>query len=275
MRSIARPLLLGLAGLITTCGASVLLARGATPDTITIRFAPLQVGDSIEERLDDVDRIDWRLPPEKLQRFAAAGVIINEERRSTVSASGRVVHAGANGSTVRVNVHVDELDVPRKTTSRATTVADIKLSPSNEPITSGPLALEDAATFELPFRSGSLAHVGQRWQTHVLVSTELGSGETTFDHEVFTIDGSRIGIRIHGRGKITGAQYHLPKLLPGTIDLDGAAWYDATTGFVAQGSYAIHNTLLKSPHGQEVGFDERRSVDVTTWLARSATRLES
>jgi len=253
-----------------TRGGCGLLARGASLDTITIRFAVLQVGNSIKERLDDVDRIDWRLPPEKLRRFAAAGVIIHEERRSTIVAGGQVVHASPSGCIVRVTAHIDELDVPRKTASTATTVVDIKLSPSNEPIVSGALDVEDAATANLPFHRGSVVQVGEHWQTRLLVSTDLGSGNATFDHEVAAIHGSRIEIQIRGRGAITGAQYHLPKLLPGTIDFIGAAWYDASVGLVTQESYAIHNTLLKSPHGQEMGFDERRTVDATTQLVRTA-----
>jgi hypothetical protein len=234
-----------------------------------VRFAPLQVGDAIAQRVDEVDRIDWRLPPDRLEHFIAAGVVIHEQRRTTTVARATIVAVNPSGSTARVTAHLQSRDVPRQTTSATTATFDLKLSANNEPVASDRMSVEQAAIAGIPFRSGSAAHVGQRWLTRRPVSTSLGSGEATFDHHVVAIEGQRLEIGISGRGAITGAQYHLPKLLPGTIELVGAAWYDIGTGIVTQESYAIHTTLLKTPHGEQIGFDEHLTVDATARLVRA------
>jgi hypothetical protein len=233
---------------------------------IAVRFAPLRSGDTIAQRVDEVDHIDWRLPPRRLEQFEAAGVVINEQRRSTTVAQGTVVRAGREGALVRVTARTETLDVPRKTTTATTTTFNITLSSSNEPLISDRMSVEQAATVAMPLRSGSIARVGQSWQTHVWVLTSLGSGDAEFDHHIVAIDGGRLEIDIRGRGAITGAEYHLPKLLPGTIRLAGTAWYDTATGIVTQESYAIHATLLKAPHGEQMGFDEQLWVDATARL---------
>lgn len=52
--------------------------------------------------------------------------------------------------------------------------------------------------------------------------------------------------------------------MPGTISLVGTAWYDPALKLVVRESYAIHNRLIKPMEGEDSGFDERLSVDMST-----------
>lgn len=259
--------MLAILAVVACCPCAKALATTGAPG-ISIRFAPLRPGDTIVQRVDESERNDWVLPPEKLERFAAAGVIIHEYRLMTTVARGAVVRTGRDGTVVRVSARTDTLDVPRNNAAATSAIFDVTLTPYNEPVTSGRTSVEQAAIAGIPFRSGSTARIGQHWQTRVGVTTTLGTGEVAFDHQIVSSDGRRLQIQITGRGAVTGSEYHLPKLLPGTIDLVGAAWYDTSTGMVTQESYAIHTTLLKSPHGQRLGFDEHRTVDATARLIR-------
>ena len=69
----------------------------------------------------------------------------------------------------------------------------------------------------------------------------------------------RVDVTAHGL--ITGKEYNLPRLLPGTIALHGTAWFDPAAGLVSQESYRIDNTLVKRQGGTDIGFVEHLDAD--------------
>jgi hypothetical protein len=225
----------------------------------------LRVGDTITERTSAVDRVDWRLPKARLERFRAAGVIIDEEQRVTITAQGEVVRATALGPVLHVRAEISSLDVPRQSQTHVSSTATLQLGFDNQPRSARYIDVADAAMIGLP---QTLHGVGQRWRTRLAVDTTLGHGEATFDHEIVACSNGLVQIDVHGHGTITGLEYHLPKLLPGTIGLLGSAWLNPRLGIVTQESYAIHNTLLKPAEGEQIGFDERRTLDATAQLRK-------
>jgi hypothetical protein len=226
----------------------------------------LPAGERIAERIDENDRVQWKLPERRLEKFRAGGAIITEQNLITTKIAARVVsHVGA-AAILQGSSNVVSIDVPRHTLQSSTEAFTTALLPDNTPAAGGAHAIEDAAMAALPAQR---VGIGSRWSTHLHVITTLGSGDATFDHEVTGLANGRLEIAVHGHGAITGQEYHLPKLLPGTIELDGTAWYDLATHLVTAESYAIRNRLIKPMEGEESGFDERLTVDTSTHVERS------
>ena len=254
-----------------TAGAAAGAAVSALAQGGAIAAArPLRAGDQISGRVFENDRIEWKLPAKRLERFRKAGVIITEEHRITSVVLASVVSASAAGSVVRLTVHTTSYDVPRATTTVADQTSCARLMPDNEPGAHGDLDVAGAALVGLPISFGEPGRIGRRWRTRVAVTTELGTGVVTFYHSLIELGDGRVEIGVTGTGTITGAQYHLPKLLPGSIQMHGTAWYDVRTGIVTQESYYIHNRLLKPAEGEQIGFDQRLTVDATSRLRRAA-----
>jgi len=230
-------------------------------------IVPLRVGDTIAQRTFEVDKVDWRLPKNRLERFRAAGVIIDEEQRVAITASGVVLKTTSLGPVLQARAAISSFDVPRQTQIVTSSNTTLQLGPDNQPRAVGPIDLADAAMIDLP---QTLRKLGQRWRTHLAVETTLGDGDATFDHIIVACANGLVEVDVHGHGTITGPQYHLPKLLPGTIELDGSAWVNVRLGIVTQESYAIHDTLLKPAEGEQIGFDERRTLDANAQLHKAA-----
>jgi hypothetical protein len=243
------------------CFTSTLCLGALTRFTVT----PLQVGDHLTEYAYQVDKIEWKLPKKRLEHFRKAGVVIQEDHRITIVAQAVVVSTSALGPSLQTQEHIIAIDVPRQQTSAIDQDFLTPLAPDNEPRASYQFSSEaEAAMVGLPIAPKRPASVGQRWSTHLNVVTMLGSGSVTFDHVISAFTNGRVEIMVKGRGKITGTEYHLPKLLPGSIEITGTAWYDPISGLVTQESYLIHNQLLKPAEGEFIGFDEHLTVDATT-----------
>jgi hypothetical protein len=249
--------LLGLA--IGACGCT----QGARPQEtpswqLALRLRP---GERLVERSYEIDRIGWKLPKRKLERFRAEGVIINEERHVTTTINAVVVSVIGGTALLRGTADTTSLDVPRAQMLHTLDPFTAAVTRQNKAMTLQSPYVEDAAMEGFPHRPVSL---GTRWQTKLSVTTNLGSGMARFDHRVVGFENGRLQIAVSGSGAITGAQYHLPKLLPGTISITGMAWYDPSAGLVVQESYAIRNRIIKPMEGEESGFDEQLSVDTST-----------
>jgi hypothetical protein len=231
----------------------------------SLTLTPLRVGDHLTEYAYQVDKIEWKLPKKRLEHFRKAGVIIQEDRRISIVAQAVVVSTSALGPSLQTQEHIIEIDVPRQQTAATDQNFLTPLAPDNEPRASYQFSSEtEAAMVGLPIGPKRPASVGQRWSTHLNVVTMLGSGTVTFDHVISSFTNGRVEITVKGHGRITGSEYHLPKLLPGSIELTGTAWYDPISGLVTQESYLIHNQLLKPAEGEFIGFDEHLTVDATT-----------
>ena len=77
-----------------------------------------------------------------------------------------------------------------------------------------------------------------------------------------------VQVDVTGHGVITGKEYNLPKLLPGSIEMHGSGWFDPRSGFFTREEYEVHNTLLKPAGTEQIGYDETQSVDIVTVLDR-------
>ncbi len=244
-------------------------AARSTP--VPVKTTALRAGDQIAERAYQNDRIEWKLPAKRLAHFRKAGVIIKEERHITNSGLATVESVGLSGAVLRVHERVITMDVPRRqmTTTEQSYVTRLALDSRSR--TSHRLSIVEAAMAGLPFKTASAGHVGQHWHTQVAVMTTLGSGSAWFEHAVAGMENGLLEISVRGRGEITGLEYHLPKLLPGSIELIGSAWYDPVSGLITQESYLIHNRLLKPAEGEQIGFDELLTVDTSSRLATSGT----
>jgi len=226
--------------------------------TLALRF---RVGERIVERSYADDRVDWKLPKHRLEPFIKGGVIINEEQHVTTTIDAKVMAVIRSVASLHGVGTVVSVDVPRHHTQSSRSTFSTAVAANNVPVPSVRLQLEDAAMAALPVHPVA---AGQRWSTRLAVNTTLGSGSAVFVH---TLVGERNGlleIAVQGKGEITGAEYHLPKLLPGSIALTGTAWFDPSSRLVVRESYAIHNALIKPMEGEQNGFDERVSVDTTT-----------
>jgi hypothetical protein len=256
-----------LATLLCACAASATLQyacaatygakhMGALPYVLKIR---LHIGDRLLERADEIDRIEWKLPEKRLEHFRKGGVIINEQQRISSDVRSSVVWAGGGVARLLAHAYVTSIDVPRHTHESFEQTFTTSLRANNVGLSSQPPPVEAAAMAQLP---STAIILGQHWQTREAVTTSLGSGFVVFDHEATSVDNGLLRIAVRGRGEITGAEYHLPKLLPGSIDVTGAAWYNLQMGLITQESYVIHNRLLRPMEGVPHGFDEILTVDV-------------
>ena len=239
----------------TTCVAA---RPAATGFDLKLRLA---VGDRLFEHHYQTDRVEWKLPKRRLQPFIRAGVIIHEERHTVAVLRARVDAVQDGTATLSGDVSASTLDVPRheNTTVHQTFVA--RLTGNNLPQPLDHPAIEDAAAIGLPRHA---VRIGSCWDVRTPVTTELGSGFVLFHHCLQSRDGDLLRISISGNGTITGSEYHLPKLLPGSIEVVGAAWYDLANGLITQESYRIHDRLLKPAEHERIGFDQILDVDVST-----------
>ncbi len=243
----------------TVC-AAVCLAAGSRPSRWTLRLG-LVSGEQVVEHRYETDAIDWRLPPRRMAKFLHAGLVIHEDRHIVSLARARVVSVRPTGICLGGDASLTWQDIPRRQTQTQHAHFRVLLDGRNTPLGIGPMPVEDAALAVLPRRP---LRLGETWTTRLRVVTNLGTGSLRFEHAIIGTDNGWIEVRIRGTGTITGAEYHLPKLLPGTIDVSGTAWYDPQAGVFVEQSYAIRNRLLKPMEGFPSGFDERRFVDIVT-----------
>ncbi len=245
------------------------LPAGAQPAVLPT-MVPLRLGDRIIQRNDQDDRVEWKLPAKRMQKFRKAGVIITEQRRTTIMANAKVVHVDSHGAMLQVDEHIVDVDVPRNNTTTADQTFFTHISSHGQPDSAAQTGdVTDAAMRDLPMSGSNPGHVGESWSTHLAVKTTLGSGRATFDHLIAGFEDGLAQISVSGRGKITGTEYHLPFLLPGSVRVVGTAWYDPRSGLLTQESYFVHNQLLKPAEGEQIGFDERLTVDSTAYLIRA------
>jgi hypothetical protein len=229
-----------------------------------ITMTSLRAGDRIAERAYLEDQIEWKLPKKRLEPFRRAGVIIKEDRRISIEADAVVVSAQRTGASLQTHERISSFDVPRHRVTVSEQTFAISLEDNNVEPASSQLSEAQAAMVGFPVTPTKPGFIGQRWRTRLPVVTTLGSGMITLNHVIAGVNDGRVQINVEGRGIITGMEYHLPKLLPGTISLTGTAWYDPSSGLVSGESYLIHNQLLKPAEGEQIGFDERLTVDSTT-----------
>ena len=229
-----------------------------------LTMVALHVGDRIAEHAYLEDRVEWKLPKKRLERFRKAGVIIKEDRRITIAADALVVADRAAETSLQTHERISSFDVPRNQLAVTEESFPASLAADNVQAATNQLSEAEAAMVGFPITPARPGFVGQRWRTRLTVVTTLGSGSVTFNHVIAGFNNGRVEIKVDGRGVITGTEYHLPKLLPGSIRVTGSAWYDPASGLVTQESYLIHNQLLKPAEGEQIGFDERLTVDSTT-----------
>lgn len=246
---------------ITPCvGASAHADAGSLPakGSGVVLALHLTTGNRLIEHSDLVDRIDWKLPAARLEAFKSQGVVISENVQTTIIATGLVLSAHAGIARIQGDVTTTVHDVPRNqvSTSRDRGVATV--TTRNTQHGTKVYALEDAPMVDLPVTPVKL---GTSWTTTQRVLTSLGSGTATFSHVVTSFEGSLVRIDVTAHGSITGKEYNLPRLLPGTIALHGTAWFDPASGLVSQESYRVDNTLLKRQGGTDIGFVEHLDAD--------------
>lgn len=226
----------------------------------------LSVGDVITERARIVDKNYWVLPRARLEGFRRGGAVINEEMRSDSEARARVVSSQFGVAHLKGSTHIVSFDVPRHKASLRDVPIDEAVTMRNVPLgESGPVDIADVGAMFLPLAG---VHLGSAWSTTERVSTALGSGSVTIEHTLTAVRGNLVDVDVRGTGQITGKQYNLPKLLPGTIEIEGTATYDVVEGYPTQERYRIHNSLLKPAGDEQIGFDEHETVDVTTSIQR-------
>jgi hypothetical protein len=246
--------------LALACLASLAATPGAAADLQHSYLLQLRLvaGERVIQHSDLVDRIDWKLPATRLEAFRSQGMVIDEEVRTTILATGTVVSATAAAAHVHGDVTTTVHDVPRDKVTVSHDSGLALVTPRNVQVGASLYALEDAPMIDLP---GSPVVLGTRWTTRQRVLTSLGSGTAVFEHVVAATDGDLVRIDVSGRGQITGKEYNLPRLLPGTIMLHGSAWFDRSSGLIVQESYSIDNTLVKSSGGTPIGFVEHLDAD--------------
>jgi hypothetical protein len=245
---------------ITSALISMLITAAIASPSFTLAVR-LHAGEQLVERRYEVDRVDWKLPRQRMEHFQNAGVVIDEELRTTSTVRATVGSVSAGVARLSGEVSLTSIDVPRNVTVAVHKRFVTRLRSDNVPLVGGPLSVQDAAMTMLPVEP---LHLGERWRTRSRVVTTLGSGDVVFDHQILSLDNGLVKIAVSASGTITGSEYHLPKLLPGTIALHGDAWYDLSSGLITQESYAEHNQLLKPAEGEQIGFDEQLTVDVST-----------
>ncbi len=242
----------------SAAAAAFSLSAGAPPDGHLLALR-LQAGERIQQRSDLVDRIQWVLPQKRLDAFIAQGIVINEEMRTTTAAIGVVTSTTSTAATLQGSSFTTVRDVPRHRSASSSDSGASRVTPRNVNVGTTVYAIESAPMVDLPDVPVTL---GSRWTTRQRVLTTMGSGVATFDHVVSDISDGRVRIDVSGRGEITGKEYNLPHLLPGTISLNGSAWFDLDSGLVSLESYRIENTLIKPAGAERIGFLEVLDVSI-------------
>lgn len=221
-------------------------------------------GEHFTELVSSSDRVSWVLPKAKLDHARASGIIIDEDLVTITEVTATVTGIDGGVATLDARAHVSTLDVPRRHTSKRT-LSDISTVDARNSPQRVRLSPEEAATADLP--SGDVV-VGSMWTTSESVLTTLGSGTLVIHHTVTASGGGRVTVRVSGAGKIVGAEYDLPHLLPGSMTLTGTATFDRIAGVFVDEHYAVHNTLLKPDGSEHIGFDEHETVSIKTTVQR-------
>ncbi|HEY6357072.1 MAG TPA: hypothetical protein VIX35_02445 [Vicinamibacterales bacterium] len=230
-------------------------ALDAPTYVLALRFTP---GERIVEHADIVDRMTWILPAAQLESFRSHGVVIEEQSRTHLLGTGVVTAVDARGAAVASDVAITTYDVPRQQVSATHQHGVTVITPANTQAGTALYPVEDAPMIGLP---GTPVALGDRWTTRQRVVTRLGSGIATFEHVVGAVNGTRVRVDVSGAGTITGKEYNLPRLLPGTIRLTGSAWFDQAAGLIVQESYHVENELVKPDGSEQIGFIEALDAD--------------
>ena len=228
----------------------------------------LHAGDHIVEHGDTVDRIQWILPRARLEAARRGGAVIDEEFRTTSRADEKVLAVFGDHALIHGVVDLVTLDVPRGKTARSASAQTVDLSTFNAVFGDPRYDIADAPMIGLPT---SPIRLGTRWTTRVRVVTALGSGSVGFTHRIVDIGTDLVRIEVTGTGTITGKEYNLPKLLPGSIAVRGSAWYSLTQGIIVRESYRIDNALVKPAGAEQIGFKEVLFVDSDAHKAGRST----
>jgi len=221
----------------------------------------LQPGSHVVEHSTYDDRVQWVLPPDKLASFARAGVVITEDKLTRVVAVATVTSTMRDMMTLTGDIDTTVTDVPRHRTQHVRAVLKSTITPRNDPLPARGLDVEESAMIDLPLAP---LCVGQSWHTTIPVLTTLGSGIASIDHTIVSATATMVEIDVKGDGAITGEEYNLPHLLPGSLSFRGKAWFDVVNGVVSQESYVVRNRLIKTVRDKTIGFIETETVNVTT-----------
>jgi hypothetical protein len=244
-------------------GAALVAAGSSRPARQVELAIRLHPGEHLIQHVDSVDRTAWILPRKRLAYYAKSGAVITEELRAGANTAAVVTKVTNGTASLRASVNTIVVDVPRHRAVSDTSTLALTLSARNESGLGQIPAIEDAAMAILP---DNPVAVGSRWLSHARVKTALGSGEAAIEHSVTHIDGNFVEISVYGGGAITGREYNLPRLLPGTMHIRGNAWYDTSSGLITHQSYLIHNRLVKPARDEFIGFDETLSIEITTGI---------
>ena len=226
----------------------------------------LHAGSRVVETSSYDDHVNWVLPPAKLEGFRRAGVVIDEDKRTTIVATTTVSRTPHSLMDVVGTLSETATDVPRRRTTHETDQISTSMTARNTAVPASRLDLEEAAMVELP--AGPVC-VGQTWRTRLPVMTTLGSGTATIDHTVVKTDGDIVEVAVKGYGVISGVEYNLPRLLPGAIAIAGTARFDRSLGAVTSENYEVHNRLIRTVKGQTIGFLETETVAIKTTVMGS------
>lgn len=221
----------------------------------------LHPGSRIVERSQYDDHVNWVLPPDKLESFRRSGVVIDEDKRTTLVAETTVTQEPHHLMNLRGSLQETATDVPRHRTTHDVDQISTTVTPRNTAVPASVLDLEEVAMVDLP--QGPVC-VGRTWRTRLPVITTLGSGTATIDHKVTKIDGRFIDVAIKGSGVISGMEYNLPRLLPGAIGISGVARYDTVARTMTSESYTVHNRLIRTVNNKTIGFLESETIAIKT-----------
>ncbi len=247
--------------MLASLTAMLVLLEAAIQPARFVLAERLRTGEHLVEHRYSDDRIEWKLPHKRLEPFIRGGAIIHEERHQMIVLRAIVTRTAPGVASLAGSADRTYVDVPRHT-QRFThaTFSSVLTEGNDDPGVSMP-ALEDAAMTDFPRRA---LGVGDCWTSRRNILTALGSGRAQFRRCVAARSGPLVRITVRANGIITGQEYHLPKLLPGSMELQGDAWYDLDRRLVTQESYRVHNRLLKPAEHESIGFDEILDVDVST-----------
>jgi hypothetical protein len=246
------------------------LPRDETTDNVQMHPAAVVLmlaltrGERLAEVVSSSDRVSWVLPKVKLDHARATGIVVDEDTVTVANIAASVTGVQHGLASLDSHATVTTLDVPRRIRMTREADDDDIVDGRNSPHRSGQ-SPEAAATADLPVAA---VHVGSTWTTREAVLTTLGSGVLVIVHTVTADDGDRVNVLIHGTGAIVGIEYDLPRLLPGTMLIDGTAVFDRTAGTFVRESYTLHNALLKPDGAEHIGFDEHEKISITTSVER-------